>query len=127
MKPVIGYAGMTHLGLNSAAAAAERGFETVCFDPDDGLIEALRGGELPVVEPGLPEALKKNKARLLFTSDAADLGRCGVVFIAPDVATDDEGLSDLSVLESLLETVDPHIGLDAVRVVLSQVPPELAE
>jgi len=25
-KPVIGYAGLTHLGLNSAAAAADKGF-----------------------------------------------------------------------------------------------------
>ena len=30
--PVIGYAGMTHLGLNSAVATAEKGFETVCYD-----------------------------------------------------------------------------------------------
>ncbi len=30
----IGYAGMTHLGLNSAVAAAERGFDVVCYDAD---------------------------------------------------------------------------------------------
>ena len=34
MKPVIGYAGMTHLGLVSASAAAGQGFRTVGFDPD---------------------------------------------------------------------------------------------
>ena len=34
MKPVIGYAGMTHLGLVSASAAAGQGFRTVAFDPD---------------------------------------------------------------------------------------------
>lgn len=28
---MIGYAGMTHLGLNSAAAAADRGFEVICY------------------------------------------------------------------------------------------------
>ena len=37
-RPVIGFAGMTHLGINSAAAAAARGFETVCFDTDAGII-----------------------------------------------------------------------------------------
>ena len=50
--PVIGYAGMTHLGLNSAAAAAEKGFETICFDPDPDLVAKLVSGKLPVMEPG---------------------------------------------------------------------------
>ena len=54
-QPVIGFAGMTHLGLNSAAAVASHGFGTVCFDPDKGAIERLRGGNLPVVEPGLDD------------------------------------------------------------------------
>ena len=34
MKPVIGFAGMTHLGLVSASAAAGQGFRTVAFDAD---------------------------------------------------------------------------------------------
>ena len=58
--PIIGYAGMTHLGLNSAVAAADKGFELVCYDPDPLLIAALDRGELPVTEPDLPELLQKN-------------------------------------------------------------------
>mgnify|MGYP000733470182 FL=1 len=30
-KPVIGFAGLTHLGLNSAVANAARGFQTVGY------------------------------------------------------------------------------------------------
>ena len=48
-RPVIGFAGMTHLGLNSAVASAERGFEVICFDPDLARIDALNDGRLPVV------------------------------------------------------------------------------
>ena len=33
--PVIGFAGMTHLGLVSATAVASRGFQTICYDADD--------------------------------------------------------------------------------------------
>ncbi|NQU59386.1 MAG: UDP-glucose/GDP-mannose dehydrogenase family protein [Rhodospirillales bacterium] len=123
MNPVIGYAGMTHLGLNSSAAAAERGFDVVCFDADDNLVEELRRGVLPVVEPKLPETLAKNENRLTFTSNAADLVHCGVVYVAPDVFTGDDGASDLSPLQALMGAVDPHISADAVRVILSQVPP----
>ncbi|MBK8065035.1 MAG: hypothetical protein IPK29_14050 [Betaproteobacteria bacterium] len=37
--PVIGFAGMTHLGLVSGVSASEKGFSLVCFDPDAKRIE----------------------------------------------------------------------------------------
>ncbi len=40
-KPVVGFVGMTHLGLNSAVAGAERGFQMVCFDLDPVLVARL--------------------------------------------------------------------------------------
>ena len=122
-KPVIGVAGMTHLGLVSAAAAAARGFEIVGFDPDGSLIQRLDAVDLPVVEPDLPELLARVKDRLSFTDKARDLAPCDVVTVAPDVATDHSGRSDLSGLERLLDLVDPHMGSDSVEVILSQVPP----
>src|SRR5262245_58359792 len=121
--PRIGYAAMTHLGLNSAVAAAAKGFETVCFDADQALITRLGGGNLPVVEPDLPELLAANRARLAFTADAPDLARCDVVYLALDVPTDDTGRSDLAGLDHLLELVVPALGPKATLVVLSQVPP----
>lgn len=114
---------MTHLGLNSAAAAAERGFDVICFDPDETLVGAFSKGALPIVELGLPEALARNEKRVSFTSSAAELNRCNIVYVAPDVATGDDGTSDLSELEALLDTVVPHVGDGATEVILSQVPP----
>jgi len=121
--PVVGYAGMTHLGLNSAAAAAAKGFSVVAYDPDAARIAALRAGDLPVVEPGLPELLSGSAGRLVFTADPADLGRCDVVYIAVDVRTDDDGGSDLGPIHALLAAVEPALKDGAVLVVLSQVPP----
>lgn len=122
-RPVIGYAGMTHLGLNSAVAAAERGFETVCFDPDAALCARLAKGELPVLEPDLAELRAKNAGRLTFTADVRALKRCDVVYVAPDVPTDDEGRSDLAGIDALLTAVRGGLRSDAILVVLSQVPP----
>lgn len=121
--PVVAYAGMTHLGLLSGVAAAAQGFQTVCFDPDATRIAALERGELPVVEPGLPELLAANRSRLRITADPAALAGCDLVYIAPDVPTDDRGISDLSGIEGLLETVGAAMRKDAVAVILSQVPP----
>jgi UDPglucose 6-dehydrogenase len=122
-KPVIGFAGMTHLGINSAAAAAGRGCEAVCFDAETAIIAKLRSGQLPVLEPGLPELIEQNKPRILYTAEVGDLKRCDVVYIAADVPTDDQGLSDLSGIRALIETVAGGLGRDTILVILSQVPP----
>ncbi len=119
----VGYAGMTHLGLNSAVAGAERGFDIVCFDPDVRVIEDLNRGDLPVVEPDLPELFTKNRARLTFSAEASSLAACDVVYVAPDVPTDDRGGSDLSGLTSLIDSAAGQLRADAVLVILSQVPP----
>ncbi|MDQ3068440.1 MAG: nucleotide sugar dehydrogenase [Acidobacteriota bacterium] len=121
--PTVGFAGMTHLGLVSGVAAAERGFDVVCFDPDAARIDAISSGVLPVSEPQLDELVAKNRARLTFTSDAHALAACDVVYVAPDVATDDLGRSDLSTITALLGQVFETAGPDTVIVVLSQVPP----
>jgi UDPglucose 6-dehydrogenase len=121
--PRVGYAAMTHLGLNSGVAAAEKGFETVCFDADPDLIDRLGKGDLPVREPDLPELLANNRARITFTAEAADLAKCDLVYVALDVPTDDAGKSDLAGLDRLLELVTRALGPKATLVVLSQVPP----
>lgn len=121
--PVVGFAGMTHLGINSAAASAARGFATIGFDPAPGLAAALARAELPVLEPGLPELFAEHADRLRFTADPADLARCDVVYIACDVPTDDTGGSDLTPVRALIATVAPALRPDAVLVVLCQVPP----
>jgi UDPglucose 6-dehydrogenase len=121
--PVVGFVGMTHLGINSAAACAARGFATLGFDPDVGLIERLKLAELPVTEPGLDACIAAVGVRLSFSSDPASLTDCDVVYISADVPTDEQGRSDLSSIRSLVSVAAGCLGPDAVLVVLCQVPP----
>ncbi len=122
-QPVIGFAGMTHLGLVSGVSAAEKGFKVICFDPGASRIASLARRELPVSEPQLDHLVTKNAERLTFTADSARLKECDVVYVAPDVPTNGEGTSDLRPINSLLERVFGAAREDAVIVVLSQVPP----
>lgn len=122
-KPVIGFVGMTHLGINSAAASGAKGFATLCFDPDAALIGRLARGDVPVIEPDLNEALAAHADKFTYSSQAADLTACDVIYVAPDVPTDDSGASDLGPIEGLLAIVEAHRRDDSVLVVLSQVPP----
>lgn len=123
--PIVGFAGMTHLGLVSAAAMAESGFRTVAFDPDPARVASLRGGSLPVAEPDLDGLVVRHAAagRLSFADDPAALAACDVVYVAPDVPTDDAGASDLAPLLDLFARVRAAARHDATLVFLSQVPP----
>jgi UDPglucose 6-dehydrogenase len=120
---VIGYAGMTHLGLCSAVAAADKGLRVVCYDADRGRVDALKNRRLHVNEPDLPELLAQHAGRISFTTEPSDLAACAVVYIAPDVPTDDQGKSDLRPVDALIDTVDAVLPHESVLVVLSQVPP----
>ena len=122
-RPVIGFAGMTHLGLNSAVAVADLGFEVIGLAETQEEVDLLDRSELPVVEPDLPEMLAANRQRLTFTAKPDDLGRADIVYISVDVPTDDEGQSDLSRIRELLNRVIPALGADALLVILCQVPP----
>jgi UDPglucose 6-dehydrogenase len=120
---VVGFAGMTHLGLVSAAATAARGFAVIAYDANAELIGALSSFRLPVVEPGLDELLADNARRLTFTADPQDLSICDVVYISVDVPTDDEARSDLGAVRALVDAIAPRLGRDSVLVILCQVPP----
>lgn len=121
--PVIGFVGMTHLGLVSGVSAAEKGFSLVCYDPDASLIKDLNTLKLPVSEPQLEELVTKNKNSIKFTSEITELQICDVVYVAPDVSTDDNGQSNLTTINYLLENVFNATRTDTVIVILSQVPP----
>lgn len=123
MKPRVAYAGMSHLGVCSAAAAASKGFNVVGFDPDPALTAGLAAGRTPVFEPGLDALLAENASRLTFTSDAEALAACDLIYIARDVATDDSGISDLAPVDSLIAAVTAAAKRDAIVVILCQVPP----
>ncbi len=122
-KPIIGFAGMTHLGLNSAVAAAQKGFSVMGFDPDRARIAMLQQGRTEINEPDLSDMLASNKQRLTFTDAAADLGKCDIVYISMDVPTDSTGASDLNPIRAMIEVANKSLHKTALLVVLCQVPP----
>jgi UDPglucose 6-dehydrogenase len=122
-QPRIAYAGMTHLGLCSAIAAAAQNFVTLGFDVDAHLIGRIAAGDLPVREPGLDELLRAHRDHINFSADAAALHACDLVYVAPDVPTDGTGASNLNGIDALLDLVLANTRVDATIVILSQVPP----
>ncbi|GDY18974.1 UDP-glucose 6-dehydrogenase [Verrucomicrobiota bacterium] len=120
---MIGFVGLSHLGIVYGLATAAKGFAVVGFDRDAALCGRLAQGQFPVSEPGLNELFAGNQARLTFTADANALAQCRVIFYSLDVPTDDDGHSDLAPLRELLARTAPYLAPDATAVILCQVPP----
>lgn len=120
---MIGFIGLSHLGIVYGAATAAKGFDMLGFDPDAALCEALNAGRLPVAEPDLDALSATHRARLHFTADPTRLAACEVVFFSRDVPTDAENRSDLQPLRELLALAVPHLAPETVVVILCQVPP----
>ncbi len=120
---MIGFAGLSHLGVVSSVATAARGLDVLAYDPRATLCEDLGQGRFPILEPGLAEAFAAHRGRLRFTPTAGELNRCAVVFISLDVPTDAQNRSDLGPLDRLTQDVLGCLRPGAVMVILCQVPP----
>src|SRR5262245_65558998 len=120
--PVIGFAGLTHLGLVSALAVASKGFRVVGYDSDAARVRGIAAGSLPVIEPGLDELARGCAPRTSFSSRVEDLAACDIVYISTDVPTDDRGQSDISGISASIEQVIATLSPRAFVVVLCQDP-----
>jgi len=122
-KPIVAFVGLTHLGLNSAIASAQRGYQIIAHDENVGRISNLNNQKLEIVEPGLEEMLLQNIDKITFTSKPEDLKQADLVYISTDVPTDDTGTSDLKpIIESIQHCIN-YMRDDAILVILCQVHP----
>ena len=90
--------GTGYVGLVVGACLAETGNEVTCVDVDEGKIESLRQGRLPLYEPGLDELVRRNaaKRRLTFDTTLVAAARDSeVVFIAVGTPSDEDGSADV--------------------------------
>ena len=90
--------GTGYVGLVAGTCFAESGNDVVCVDIDERKIADLRGGKVPIYEPGLEELIRRNTAdgRLRFTTDLATAVKEGLVcFIAVGTPSDIDGSADV--------------------------------
>jgi len=120
---MIGFVGLSHLGLNYSLATAAKGFEVVAYDPDAALAARCTAGDFPIDEPGFKELFSVHRARLHYTADAARLAACDLVFYALDIRTNEHNESDTGPLTKLIHDTAPVLDAGATVVLLSQVSP----
>jgi UDPglucose 6-dehydrogenase len=120
---MIGFIGLSHLGLNYSLATAAKGFDVVAYDADRELTRQCAAGECPLDEPGYNELFAPHRARIRYTSEQSALAMCELVFYSLDVPTNERNESDISPLTALIRATAPHLSSGTTAVVLSQVAP----
>src|SRR3712207_4337088 len=100
--------GTGYVGLVTGACFAEFGVTVTCVDIDEAKIARLRGGQIPIYEPGLEQLVQKNSqgGRLAFTTDLASaVEQSLVVFLAVGTPPREDGSADLRHLEEAARSV----------------------
>ncbi len=118
--------GTGYVGLVSGACLSEFGHQVVCVDKDASKVASLRGGTIPIFEPGLDEVVAANvkAGRLSFETDiAAAVKGAGAVFIAVGTPSRrGDGHADLSYVFAAAEEIAMALTDYAVVVTKSTVP-----
>jgi UDP-glucose 6-dehydrogenase len=95
--------GVGWVGLVTAACFAELGHDVYARDIVESKVESLRGGEVPMHEPGLPELVARNTERLHFTTEMSDVAdRAQLLFCCVDTPPTYSGDADLSRVEAVV-------------------------
>lgn len=121
----IAIVGTGYVGLVTGTCFADIGVDVVCVDTDEGKIEGLRKGVIPIFEPGLEELVLRNtkSGRLSFTTSLEEcLPKVDVVFIAVGTPPDEDGSADLTYVLTVARTIGRYMTEYKLVVTKSTVP-----
>ncbi len=117
----IGVIGTGYVGLVTGTCFAESGNDVICVDTDQGKIDRLKRGEIPIYEPGLDELVKRNAAeeRLVFTTRIEEAVRHALIlFIAVGTPPGEDGSADLKHVLKVARDIGTH--MDGFKIVVNK-------
>ena len=118
--------GTGYVGLVSGVCFAEFGHTVTCIDKDEGKIERLKAGVMPIYEPGLDALVERNvtEGRLFFSYDPkSSVAEADAVFIAVGTPSRrGDGYADLSYVYAAAEEIAGLVSGFTVLVTKSTVP-----
>ena len=104
--------GSGYVGLVTGACLADVGNQVMCMDVDQGKIDKLKQGIIPIYEPGLDDMVKDNMAagRLHFTTDVKEAVDFGLFqFVAVGTPPDEDGSADLKYVLAVAKSIAEHM------------------
>ena len=117
--------GTGYVGLVAGVCFAEAGNDVMCVDVDAEKLERLRGGHLPIYEPGLEHLFARNlrEERLIFTDDLQSaVQHAQIIFLALPTPATAEGDADLSYVLKAANDIGRYLNDYKLIVTKSTVP-----
>jgi UDPglucose 6-dehydrogenase len=116
--------GAGYVGLTTGACFASLGYEVCCVDIDEGRIDDLEKGIMPIYEPRPDELMAEGReaGRLRFSANiCASVADADFVFLAVGTPSKADGDIDLSYVTSAARAIAPFLADDAVVDIKSAV------
>lgn len=117
--------GTGYVGLVTGACLADVGHHVLCMDVDQGKIDKLKSGHIPIYEPGLESIVRHTveAGRLSFTTDTEEAVAHGSLqFIAVGTPPDEDGSADLQYVTAVARSIGHYMDEYKVVVDKSTVP-----
>lgn len=123
-NPSIGVLGLWHLGCVYTACLAKLGFDVLGYDENNIVINNLKRGIPPILEPMLAEIIKKHLRKNLFFSSSLNeaLRNKNYIFITHDLPVDNFDRVQMETIEKTFSNISKHISPNTTIVISSQVP-----
>ncbi len=117
--------GTGYVGLVTGACFSEMGNKVYCIDIDDGKVDDLKKGIIPIYEPGLEDMVSKNgnNGNLFFSTKLEDgLKDSNICFIAVGTPMGEDGSADLQYVLAAAREIGQKVDHDLIVVNKSTVP-----
>lgn len=115
--------GLGYVGLTMAVALADAGVRVLGYDVNTRLTAALRRGEFPFFEPGIPEAhATLPEGRFDIVDELPDVLPPAVIVCVGTPVDDVTHQPELRFLHAALDTLVPRLADDTLVIVRSTVP-----
>ncbi len=117
--------GSGYVGLITGACFADMGSNVTFVDIDEGKIEMLQAGEMPIYEPGLAELARRNAdaGRMRFTTSYAEgLEHAEFVFVCVGTPSGVDGEADLQYVRAAAQTIAKTMQQPLIIINKSTVP-----
>ena len=117
--------GTGYVGLVVGVCLSDQGHEVCCIDLDQGKIDRLREGILPIYEPGLSEIVSRNveAGRLRFSTDGdSEISRAEIIYIAVGTPSASDGSADLRAVRATARQIAKNATAGALAIIKSTVP-----
>lgn len=115
--------GTGYVGLVSAICLAEIGHDVICFDIDKNKINMLNNGKSSIYEPGIEYYMKKNKEKIIYTTEIEEAYKQPeVIIICVGTPQDKNGKTNMKYVEDVINQIVKYLQNDCVIALKSTVP-----